>query len=292
MTGFARVRQNAPEGELVVSIKSVNHRGLDIHFHMPPDFDGYEPAVRAAIKARVARGHLQVRVALETSDASGAATLNRTLLAAWLSAFRQGAEEFQIRSTPDLNSALRIPGMFQGCLAAEPNPGLEKSLLAATEEALAALNGFREQEGQAIAAEICHRCSTICELITKMETVRFKATGAFQTRLKERLEELLGVVGLEPQRLAQEAALLAERSDISEELVRLKIHAAQVGEMISASGEIGKRLDFLMQEMNRETNTILAKSGGLGELGLAITDLALAAKGEIDKIREQSLNLE
>jgi uncharacterized protein (TIGR00255 family) len=103
---------------------------------------------------------------------------------------------------------------------------------------------------------------------------------------------LLRGAGIEPQRLAQEAALLAERSDISEELIRLKTHAAQLEKLLDASGEVGKRLDFLLQEMNREANTILSKTGGLGDLGLTITDLALAAKAEIDKLREQSLNLE
>ena len=118
---------------------------------------------------------------------------------------------------------------------------------------------------------------------------RRSATAAFQKRLKERLRELLRGAGIEPQRLAQEAAMLADRSDISEELIRLKIHAGAAGRAAECGGEVGKKLDFLLQEMNRETNTILSKTGGLGELGLTITDLALAAKAEIEKIREQSL---
>ncbi len=132
----------------------------------------------------------------------------------------------------------------------------------------------------------------VCDLAAQMEKIRSSATRAFQKRLNERLRELLRGAGIEPQRLAQEAAMLAERSDISEELVRLKTHAAQLEKLLDADGEVGKRLDFLLQEMNREANTILSKTGGLGRLGLTITDLALAAKAEIDKIREQSLNLE
>ena len=125
-----------------------------------------------------------------------------------------------------------------------------------------------------------------------MEKIRSRATAAFQKRLKERLRELLRGAAIEPQRLAQEAALLADRSDVSEELIRLKTHAGQVDALLQADGEVGKKLDFLLQEMNREANTILSKTGGLGELGLTITELALASKSEIDKIREQSLNLE
>ena len=114
----------------------------------------------------------------------------------------------------------------------------------------------------------------------------------FQKRLREKLSDLLHSAGLDPQRLAQEAAILADRSDIAEELVRLRTHTEQLEKMLAAGGEVGKRLDFLLQEMNREANTVLSKTGGLGDLGLTITDLALAAKSEIDKIREQALNLE
>jgi uncharacterized protein (TIGR00255 family) len=125
-----------------------------------------------------------------------------------------------------------------------------------------------------------------------MEEIRAGAVAAFQKRLREKLADLLRGAGIEPQRLAQEAAILADRSDIAEELMRLRTHAAQLETMLKGEGEIGKRLDFLLQEMNRESNTVLSKTGGLGDLGLTITELALSAKSEIDKIREQSLNLE
>jgi uncharacterized protein (TIGR00255 family) len=125
-----------------------------------------------------------------------------------------------------------------------------------------------------------------------MEEIRAGAVSAFQRRLREKLADLLRGAGIEPQRLAQEAAILADRSDIAEELMRLRTHAAQLETMLQGDGEIGKRLDFLLQEMNRESNTVLSKTGGLGDLGLTITELALSAKSEIDKIREQSLNLE
>ena len=154
------------------------------------------------------------------------------------------------------------------------------------------LNAFREREGEATAAEMRQRCDNICDLVARMEKIRAGAVPAFQKRLREKLADLLHGAGIEPQRLAQEAALLADRSDIAEELVRLRTHAAQLENLLAGGGEIGKRLDFLLQEMNRESNTILSKTGGLGDLGLTITDLALAAKSEIDKIREQSLNLE
>jgi len=292
MTGFARVRKTAADGEIAVGIKSVNHRGLDMHFHMAPDLDPFEGAIRNAVKAKVARGHLQIHVVFTRTAPTNASSLNRPLLLAYLQAFREAAAEFASESEPDLNAALRVPGMLQPGESAEPDAGLEQALLEATEEALDVLNRFREREGAAMAAEMRERCASVCDLAAQMEKIRSRATQAFQKRLNERLRELLRGAGIEPQRLAQEAALLAERSDISEELIRLKTHAAQLEKLLDASGEVGKRMDFLLQEMNREANTILSKTGGLGDLGLTITDLALSAKAEIDKLREQSLNLE
>jgi len=292
MTGFARVRKSVPGGEVVVSIKSVNHRGLDMHFHMTPELDAFEAAIRNSIKAKVARGHLQVQVLFNRTAPGESSGLNRALLAAYLQAFREASGEFGSDSKPDLNAALRVPGMLQAAEPLEADAGLEQPLLEAVAEVLDLLNRFREREGAATSSEMRERCAALCGLAAQMEKIRSRATAAFQKRLNERLRDLLRGAGLEPQRLAQEAALLAERSDISEELIRLKTHAAQLEKLLNSDGEIGKRLDFLLQEMNRETNTILSKTGGLGDLGLTITDLALAAKAEIDKMREQSLNLE
>lgn len=292
MTGFARVRKTAPDGELAISIKSVNHRGLDMHFHMAAEMDPFEVAIRNAVKAKVARGHLQIHVQFSRTAPADVSSLNRPLLQAYLRAFREASPEFSSASEPDLNAALRLPGMLQAGESGELDAGLEQTLLEATAEALDLLNAFRDREGAAMTAEMRERCATVCDLAARMEKIRSRATVAFQKRLNERLRELLSGAGIEPQRLAQEAAMLAERSDISEELIRLKTHAAQLEKLLDASGEVGKRLDFLLQEMNREANTILSKTGGLGDLGLTITDLALAAKAEIDKLREQSLNLE
>jgi uncharacterized protein (TIGR00255 family) len=292
MTGFARVRTAAEEGEFTLSVKSVNHRALDLHFHLPPELDPFEAALRRAIKTRVARGHVQIHMSFTPAAGASEGAINKPLLAAYLGAFEAAAKEFGISGKPDLNVALRIPGMLRGDAAPELKPELEKSLVALMDEALAALNKFREREGAAIAEEMRSRCGTILEQVAKMEKIRAKATAAFQKRLKERLAELLRGASIDPQRIAQEAALLADRSDVSEELIRLKTHAGQVESLLKSDGEAGKKLDFLLQEMNREANTILSKTGGLGELGLTITELALAAKSEIDKIREQSLNLE
>jgi uncharacterized protein (TIGR00255 family) len=293
MTGFARVRKAFTQGEITVSLKSVNHRGMDLHFHMPPELESVEHQVRAVVKNGIARGHVQVNVTLSRTG-GGAAGFNRPLFDLYLRAFRETAAACQIENQqPDLNAALSIPGMFsEGDGSEEVGEEVTQALLDATAEAVATLNVFREREGAVTVEEMRRRCREVCALAARMDQIRAGAVPAFQKRLGEKLADLLRGVAIDPQRLAQEGAILADRSDISEELTRLRTHAGQLDAILASDGEAGKRLDFLLQEMNREANTILSKTGGLGDLGLTMTDLALAAKSEIDKIREQSLNLE
>jgi len=292
MTGFARVTKSVPEGEIALTLKSVNHRGLDLHFHVPPELEALETDLRGILKSAVARGHLQVHVFVTRSAAASPAPWNRALLDSYFRAYREAAAQYQVDGKPDLNAALAIPGMLGGAPDAEMGEAVPEAVREAAREAVAALNQFREREGAATAAEIHQRSQAIAGLVDRMQEIRAGAVPAFQKRLREKLDDLLRGAGVDPQRLAQEAAILADRSDISEELLRLRTHAGQLDQMMAQGGEVGKRLDFLLQEMNRESNTVLSKTGGLGDLGLTITELALAAKAEIDKIREQSLNLE
>ena len=293
MTGFARARRPLGEGELIVSLKTVNHRGLDVHVHAPSAADPFENAIRSLVKSRVTRGHVEVRIALPASAANGnPPVLNRALLGEYFRVFRQAAAEHGLDSQPDLNAALQIPGMFADTEAVEPPAETGTMLLDALGEALTELTVFREREGAAIGAEMLEHNSEVAASAEEMQTIRVGAAAAFQLRLTERLKDLLQSVQIDPQRLAQEAALLADRSDIGEELARLKIHSGQLDVILRGGGEVGKKLDFLLQEMNRETNTILSKTSGAGEAGLKITDRALATKAAIEKIREQSLNLE
>ena len=177
--------------------------------------------------------------------------------------------------------------------ADQPLPeAAESEIMALLHKALDELNEFRTREGEQLASVIGTHNRAVQERVAEFEQIRNSAVPLLQNRLTERLGELLRGAAVEPQRLAQEAAMLADRSDISEEIARLKIHAGQVEALLAAGGEVGKKLDFLLQEMNRETNTILSKTSGIGELGLRVTDLALATKADIEKIREQALNLE
>ena len=292
MTGYARVQHSSEWGEISIGIRSLNHRGLDPHFHLPPAFDAFENALRAAIKESVARGHLDIR-ATWTPSVGGGGGLNEALFLSWLGAFRQAATEIGLAGAqPDLNAALRVPGMVAG-EADQPLPeAAESEVTTLFRKALADLNEFRAREGEQLAALIGAHNQAILGRVAELERIRNSAVPLLQNRLNERLGELLRGTAVEPQRLAQEAAILADRSDVSEEIARLKIHAGQVEALLAAGGEVGKKIDFLLQEMNRETNTILSKTSGIGELGLRVTDLALATKADIEKIREQALNLE
>jgi len=292
MTGFARVRRALSEGELVISVKSVNHRGLDLHIQAPSAADPFDALIRSMVKGAVGRGHVEVRVSLPKSAATAAITVNRDFLKEYLRIYQIEACAHGIDTKPDLNAALRVPGMLVE--AEEPHipEETETVLRSALAEALANFNQFREREGEQLRADLCGHNASIAAAAVELEQLRAGAAEAFQKRLEIRLKELLAGAAVEPQRLAQEAAILADRSDIGEEIARLKIHSGELEQLLAEGGEAGKKLDFLLQEMNRETNTILSKTNGAGAAALKITARALEVKASIEKIREQSLNLE
>jgi len=292
MTGFARVHRSTERGDITVILKTVNHRGLDLHFHLDSHLDPFEAAMRAVLKRAVLRGHVDIRCNVARPANGDSGGLNMTLLRAYVAAFRKASAEEGIDAQPDLNQALRIPGMFGGSAEQELVGEFEGPLVAVLEEAAVVLNQFRAREGAELAAVVREHNRLIADGAAEMEQIRAGALPAFQSRLNEKLQELLRNTALDPQRITQEAAMMADRSDIGEEISRLQIHSRQLNEILDAGGEVGKKLDFLLQEMNRESNTILSKTGGIGDLGLRITDLALAAKAAIEKIREQALNLE
>ena len=292
MTGYAQVRRTLAEGELTITLKSVNHRALDLHFHIPAQFDRYEPAMRAALKRQFHRGHLDIRISLTRAVTTDQVNINQNLLGAYLRAFEQASRNNNLTQAPDLNQLLRLPGLLGEGASDDLGEAFEPGFIQALEAACSELNVFRDREGQALAADLLKHNQAILDGVTDMEALRGDAQSAIEARLRTRLTELLDATRLDPQRIVQEAALLADRSNVAEEIARLRVHAGQLGTLIGAGGEIGKKLDFLLQEMNRETNTILSKTSGVGELGLKITDLALAAKSDIEKIREQALNIE
>lgn len=293
MTGYARLRKTLAGGELTVTVKSVNHRSLDLHFHLAEDLDHLEPHMRAVLRERLTRGHIDIRASFARVEQPGGAGLNTPLFHAYLTAARQAAAELQAPEPPaDVHAILGLPGMVQTAHNPEPDAQFDEQAVAALREAADTLDAFRVREGREIAQVIQRHNCNVQRYAAEMREIRSRAIPALQARLAERLGELLRGAALDPQRLAQEAAILADRSDVGEELERLRIHSGHLAELLEGGGEVGKRLDFLLQEMNRESNTVLSKTNGIGELGLKMTELALAAKADIEKIREHALNLE
>ncbi len=305
MTGFAQVRgevqqdcRNAPAGSprpsngrlaFVLSLKSVNHRFLDLHFRLPSGTDSLEMQLRRLLKEKMARGHVEVSLSLERST-SEAFSLNREIIGGYIAAFRAAAAEFSLATEPDLNAVLRIPGALDS--ANETADGeIEAAVMARVGEALDRLNQMREEEGRGIVRELRERMAHLSEASKNVHQHRRAVLQNYSERLQSRLQDLFGA-SVDKERVLQEAALLVDRSDIQEEIVRLDTHIQHFLGLLDEGGEIGKKLDFLLQEMNREANTLLSKTSGLAGEALKITEAGLAMKSEIEKSREQVQNLE
>jgi len=292
MTGYAQVRASTASGELTLSLRSVNHRGLDLHFQQSSELSPFEAAMRALLKERIGRGHLEIRVSLAKDDGEQNAACDWEALKRHVEIFRRARKELQLDCEPDLNILLGLPGVLgETAGAKELDSAFQEELLAALGAAVSQLNDCREREGRELAAGLVRELAEIGRATAEIQQLRTAALAHYQEKLREKLNELLA--GSIPEnRLAEEAALLAERSDIEEELTRLGAHTKEIRRMIQEGGAIGKPLDFLLQEMNRETNTTLSKSSSVGEIGLKIGNLALGIKANIERIREQALNLE
>jgi uncharacterized protein (TIGR00255 family) len=290
MTGFAQVKgQVSPELGFTLSLKSVNHRFLDVHFRLPADSDALEMKLRRLLKEKLARGHLELSLNLERGGGESL-SLNRQIVGGYIQAFRSAAAEFGLAAEPDLNAIMRIPGALDA--AALPADGaVEASVLGKVEEVLERLNQMREEEGRGIERELRDRMEHVQHAGKEIEKHRHAVLQGYVGRLKNRMQELIGTQA-EPERILQEAALLVDRSDIQEELVRLETHVKHFLSQLDQKGEVGKKLDFLLQEMNREANTLLSKTSGLAGEALDITQMGLAIKADIEKAREQVQNVE
>jgi uncharacterized protein (TIGR00255 family) len=295
MTGYAQARGEQNGWAIRVSVKSVNHRFLDVRFRLPEGFDVYELRLRQIVREKIHRGHVDVNLNVQPG-AAAPVQVNRDLLQAYARSAEELRQQMGASASLDVVSLLRLPGVIGG-LAPPPETDEEQDQLgqaldACLREALTKLDDMRRAEGRHLAEELRSRVARIGEQTEKVRELARTLTPAFARRLQTRLTELLNGTGIEPARLAQEAALLAERSDISEELDRLRSHLQQFAKLLDGSGELGKKLDFLLQEMHREANTMLSKTPGVESEALAITGLSLEIRAEIEKLREQVQNIE
>jgi uncharacterized protein (TIGR00255 family) len=297
MTGFAQARVEREGASVRINLRSVNHRFLDLHLRMPDGFEVFESRIRQAIRGRLKRGHVDVNIYYEVGG-TGAIELNHEMVDSYMKAVRQLREEYGIKTEPDLVALFRLPGVVAApgstsdLRSEEEQERLGAQVDTCIEQALNKLEAMRRSEGQSLTAEMLGLLDKIAARTAEVETLAERVRPAIARRLAERLADLLKGVQLDPIRLAQEAAMLAERSDVSEELARLRSHVEQFRALLAGAGEAGKKLDFLLQEMQREANTLLSKTPGVESEGLAITGLALEVKSDIEKLREQAQNVE
>jgi len=297
MTGFAQARAERDGSSVRINLRSVNHRFLDLHLRMPDGFEVFESRIRQAIRNRLRRGHVDVNIYFEAGG-TGAIEVNHDMVESYMKAVEQLREKFGMKTEPNLFELFRLPGVVatpgpaSDLRTEEEQESLGQQVEACLEQALNKLEAMRRSEGQALTVEMQGILGQIAARTSEIETLAERVRPAIARRLAERLEELLKGMQLDPIRLAQEAAMIAERSDVSEELARLRSHVEQFGKLLAGAGEAGKKLDFLLQEMQREANTLLSKTPGVESEGLAITGLALEVKSDIEKLREQAQNVE
>jgi uncharacterized protein (TIGR00255 family) len=294
MTGYSKAQAEEGGYSVSVSIRGTNHRFLDVQVRFPSVLESMDGLLRRLIKNHITRGHVEVTVSFE-QPGNGGLLLDRKLLAAYVAAYRTLREEFGSASEPDLVALLRIPGLATAGNGEIPPRDLElvrRLLERVATEALESLNEMRGREGEDLGRDLKARMARLESLTEGVATLAERLPKLYQHRLEGRLRELMGSTELDGARLAAEVAYLASRSDTTEELTRFRSHVAQVKQLLEQSSEVGKKLDFLLQEMNREANTLLSKTTDLPEVGLEVARLAIEMKSEVEKLREQAQNIE
>jgi uncharacterized protein (TIGR00255 family) len=290
MTGFGRASLTTDEFSLTVELRTVNNRFLDIQVRLPSELAAAEVPLRKLIQARLQRGRVEATVSL-VQQRPVTFQVNLPLVQGYVAALRQAQAATGVSGDFDLSLIARLPGAIQPVTETDAAfaARLAEGLLTAAGQALDALTAMRRTEGAALAQEIAARLEQIAARIPEIEAAAALVFENQRARLERRMQALLRDLGsLDEARLAQEAAYAAERCDITEEVARLQSHVAQMRDLlISEAPGVGKAMDFLLQEMNREVNTMLSKTSDT-----TVHDVALFIKTEVEKIKEQAQNVE
>lgn len=296
MQGFAMAQGSYDGWAVRVIVKSGSHRFLEIRTRIPESLETYEHQLRQAVRSKIRRGQVDIHLTVEPNGELPV-NINRELLKAYLSAAQNLRGRTGGKAELDVAGLLRLPGVIAGTASVLPETEegraeLGKSLTSLVQSALEKMDEMRRIDGQRLTGELRCRTAKIANESAKVRHLVKTLRPAYARRLETRLRELLNGSNIEPVRLTQEAALLAERSDISEELDRLESHLKQFTRLLDDAGELGKKLDFLLQEMHREVNTLLSKTPGVEREALAITGSALEIKADIETLRESVQDLE
>jgi uncharacterized protein (TIGR00255 family) len=288
MTGYGTGSAQKDDVAVTAEIKTVNHRFLDLHIRMPREYLFLEGDVQQMIRKALDRGRVEVSIAIQNTGPA-AFTVNSSLARGYLEAADSLRNEFHFQDSLDLKSLLGLPGIIQSkdMLQMDAAGILPELLHKSVNGALEGVLQMRCQEGEALRADMVRNLSDVKEKSGQIHELSLNSTTETMNKLRERIAQLLPQGAMDPQRLAQEAALLADRSDISEEIARLGSHIQQYHDLMNATEKAGKKLDFLLQELQREANTILSKSANL-----EVSRHAIAIKADIEKLREQVQNVE
>jgi uncharacterized protein (TIGR00255 family) len=288
MTGYGRAQKTSPQAEMTVELRAVNHRYLDCSVRVPRLFAYLEEAVKARVQKAVSRGKVDVFVSLELAPTENVlVSLNRPLAEGYLAAMRAMAAEYDLRNDVSVMALARMPDIFNIRKEELDTEAFTRAVCAVTDEALAQFSAMRVREGAHLAGDILSSLDTIDTLVARLEVRSPQTVEEYRARLDARMKEILDGVGVDEARILAEAALYADRIAVNEETVRLRSHGVQIRALLASGGAVGRKLDFLVQECNREVNTIGSK-GHDTEIAMMVVDL----KSEIEKIREQAQNIE
>lgn len=288
MTGYGRAVETVNGREFTVELRAVNNRYLDCSVRLPRVLSFGEDAVRQAVKAAVSRGKVDVNITVCSEEAEESQVrLNTGLVKEYLAAMRQMAEEFQVRDDISVSVLARLPEVFNVEKPEVDEERLLADLLSVVNKALEGFEAMRRWEGEALERDLRTRAGTILALVAQVEEGSAKTVEDYRARLTAKLQEVLSSTTIDESRILTEAAIFADKIAVDEETVRLRSHLHQMEQMLSAGGAVGRKLDFLLQEMNREANTIGSKCSDL-----ALARLVVEIKAELEKIREQTQNIE
>ena len=288
MTGYGRAVETVNGREFTVEVRSVNNRYLDCSVRLPRILSFAEDAVKQAVKASVSRGKVDVFISVHTEGGEEVSvSLNKNVLEGYLTAMRQMVTEYGITDDISVSVASRLPDVFAIEKPEVDEDQLQQDLLSVVAKALANYDAMRSTEGAALDRDLRSRGQTILELVAKVEAGNGKTVEDYRTRLENKLREVLENTAIDESRILTEAAIFADKVAVDEETVRLRSHLEQMNTMLTTGGAVGRKLDFLLQEMNRESNTIGSKCTDV-ELARIVVDI----KAELEKIREQTQNIE
>ncbi len=291
MTGYGSGSAKCDEMEITVEIRTVNHRFLDVHIRLPREYISLEPEVQQMVRSVLGRGRVDITISVQCTGPANF-LVNADSARSYVEAAGKLREELHLEDSLDLKTLLCLPGVVQNreslaAVEASENSALSGLLKQGLQQALGSVVRMREAEGRALQADMKRYLESIGEKSQCIRGLAASTVVEYRRKLEERIAQLLPQDGIDSQRLAQEVALLAERCDISEEIARLESHVGQHTSLMDSDREVGKKLDFLLQEMQREINTILSKSANL-----EITRHGIAIKADIEKLREQVQNVE